>query len=1145
MGRWDCIVYESLDCRNDPSEIPPLCRTDLCGTLSTPCTNLWEAFRPLSRSPDPASQTLPTHPQPAATTLPTLPHRSLRDAFDPRHESLGSPFQIASPCRTDPSQIPPPCRADPLQTLSPAAHTLSRPTHSAARIFGPRRPSPASPNRHAAATTFHPPCMLVMQNRSIHSSFLAFRLAGSAPGSDWKQGEASELKEREGPVRCSEWKQDEVSELKKKEGARVPMGSSKAEEVGCKARPRCGAGARCGARLGCRAGEGCRAGVHCRAGEGCRAGVQCRAGERYRAGEECGAGDGCRAGEGCRAGVQCRAGERYRAGEECGAGEEWTRARAEIQRVDGTSTVVGNPRGPMSHSPPEGGGPGRRHSGGAGGCWRGVEPAGHAQALGPGLEQLLGGRDGCAANLALDLQNAHFRDGVRGGEPFEDTSVVAEWALSKKTKNRLAHAYNGNSTAQVQAVCGNCERQLLTDGTYRYGQQPCSGEGGRHDYQPVSSSAAASGSGSGKAGRSVSKKSWKPPSPKDIANVRLVPNIEKEAPETFVGASGWLPDKLEWVKKRLEQGDDVDPSGPRVSLGVLSRFARGGKTRALIELGKKLQKEIPDCLVIFISLNDKTKYESGSSGLSGVGEVVMRIAWVLDGCWKDREKKQDMFTKFCKEQTWKKESFEKWLGSRKVILLVDELNQLPLSAMGEVGSDDNLPSFLSKNFIASKGRALVFTTHVASTASTFTRLLTATEQGSNRECIFLGLPLIENFKEDTTALGKFWNASKILYYGRSPGLVVTPEEEVDMKFYRRFNALKGKERQKALRAVIETALKGGRTEEIGSLEGLADVRVTSNRSTSLLWPPCYLSQVVKKIEGLERAANLLDMLRDGQTNDGKAWEGVVAAAIAMRLWLSRGTDLLPALKRTEIGCIIDDDAQSTTVADVLNRHASSLKSTDRVTSTHLIVSWHDQFVGVDVLLVKEGCQRREVWGYQCKQGERAPESHPPEGLNKAIWLQACARQETTFSQGWEIPSEKRIEELLSVSLSEVAPQYWRALVQSKPPSAAAVGSSAAAGANSGSGGGGKGKRKKGELGDAAASASSSAGANSGGGGGGKGKRKKGEPGDAAASASSSAGDVSLTVGGGGGDRKRQLEHGGDDADTMTQGEGKSGADGRH
>uniref|UniRef100_A0A0G4FV32 Uncharacterized protein n=1 Tax=Chromera velia CCMP2878 TaxID=1169474 RepID=A0A0G4FV32_9ALVE len=173
-----------------------------------------------------------------------------------------------------------------------------------------------------------PPCMLVMQNRSIQSSFLAFRLAGSIPCSEWKQGEASELKEREGSVPCSEWRQSEASELKEREGARLPIGSSNAEEVGCKAGPRCGAGARRGTRLGCRAGEGYRAGVHCRAGEGWKARAQCRAGE------------------------------------ECGAGEGWARVRAEIQRVDGTST---------------------------------------------GLAQRLGGRDGCDANLALEFQNAVSR----------------------------------------------------------------------------------------------------------------------------------------------------------------------------------------------------------------------------------------------------------------------------------------------------------------------------------------------------------------------------------------------------------------------------------------------------------------------------------------------------------------------------------------------------------------------------------------------------------------------------------------------------------------------------------------------------------------------------------------------------------------
>eukprot|EP00820_Chromera_velia_P002176 Cvel_15760.t1-p1 / transcript=Cvel_15760.t1 / gene=Cvel_15760 / organism=Chromera_velia_CCMP2878 / gene_product=hypothetical protein / transcript_product=hypothetical protein / location=Cvel_scaffold1180:45627-54452(+) / protein_length=643 / sequence_SO=supercontig / SO=protein_coding / is_pseudo=false len=98
--------------------------------------------------------------------------------------------------------------------------------------------------------------------------------------------------------------------------------------------------------------------------------------------------------------------------------------RVSHQQEDDTLAVVGNPRGPMSHSPPEGGGPGRRHSEVAGGCWRGVKPAGHAQ----GLEQHLGGRDRCDANLASEFQNAHFCDGVRGGKPLKkdsDTGVAA------------------------------------------------------------------------------------------------------------------------------------------------------------------------------------------------------------------------------------------------------------------------------------------------------------------------------------------------------------------------------------------------------------------------------------------------------------------------------------------------------------------------------------------------------------------------------------------------------------------------------------------------------------------------------------------------------------------------------------------------
>uniref|UniRef100_A0A0G4FIH4 Uncharacterized protein n=1 Tax=Chromera velia CCMP2878 TaxID=1169474 RepID=A0A0G4FIH4_9ALVE len=78
--------------------------------------------------------------------------------------------------------------------------------------------------------------------------------------------------------------------------------------------------------------------------------------------------------------------------------------------------------------------------------WRGSPPEGPAE----GLKQHLAGRDGCKLELESELQNSHFRrDGVRGGEPFAegaDTGVAAEWALSNKTKNRLAHAYNGNTS---------------------------------------------------------------------------------------------------------------------------------------------------------------------------------------------------------------------------------------------------------------------------------------------------------------------------------------------------------------------------------------------------------------------------------------------------------------------------------------------------------------------------------------------------------------------------------------------------------------------------------------------------------------------------------------------------------------------------
>uniref|UniRef100_A0A0K6S988 Uncharacterized protein n=1 Tax=Chromera velia CCMP2878 TaxID=1169474 RepID=A0A0K6S988_9ALVE len=139
--------------------------------------------------------------------------------------------------------------------------------------------------------------------------------------------------------------------------------------------------------------------------------------------------------------------------------KEHVRVRVSLQQEDGMSAVIGNPRRAGPHGCRGGGDTGRGNFWGAGRWRRGVEPARPSR----GLEQRLSGRDGCDANLASELQNAHFRDGVRGGEPFEDTGVVAEWALSNKTKNRLAHAYNGNTAvAGGQTQIDEVKRKITT-----------------------------------------------------------------------------------------------------------------------------------------------------------------------------------------------------------------------------------------------------------------------------------------------------------------------------------------------------------------------------------------------------------------------------------------------------------------------------------------------------------------------------------------------------------------------------------------------------------------------------------------------------------------------------------------------------------
>jgi hypothetical protein len=186
---------------------------------------------------------------------------------------------------------------------------------------------------------------------------------------------------------------------------------------------------------------------------------------------------------------------------------------------------------------------------------------------------------------------------------------------------------------------------------------------------------------------------------------------------------------------------------------ALVRCSRGVKTRALEELARKLKAQsIP---VVIISLNDHSLNEWEKAD---VGAVCRRIAFAAS---RDRDFDCSLMIQY--ERFAKQEWDVTGLGEQPCVLLIDELNNLPQSAL--------LADFLKRNFVSRANRNLVFSSHVLATNGELAAFMDDSSS-SKRGVVLLELPLIpsllmtqENF--DWPSL----NPQPTLYYGKVPALI--------------------------------------------------------------------------------------------------------------------------------------------------------------------------------------------------------------------------------------------------------------------------------------------------------------------------------------------------------------------------------------
>jgi hypothetical protein len=124
------------------------------------------------------------------------------------------------------------------------------------------------------------------------------------------------------------------------------------------------------------------------------------------------------------------------------------------------------------------------------------------------------------------------------------------------------------------------------------------------------------------------------------------------------------------------------------------------------------------------------------------------------------------------------ESILTWLGDKKCLLLIDELNQIPHLEEGNEEVAQMFAQFLKENFLRSFGRYFIFSSHISVTGERLSQFM---DSKSSRNIIVKQLPLICSLSETRQALGlKSLTAQQDLYYGMVPASIFA-------SFVRNFN----------------------------------------------------------------------------------------------------------------------------------------------------------------------------------------------------------------------------------------------------------------------------------------------------------------------------------------------------------------------
>ena len=516
--------------------------------------------------------------------------------------------------------------------------------------------------------------------------------------------------------------------------------------------------------------------------------------------------------------------------------------------------------------------------------------------------------------------------------------------------------------------------------------------------------------------------------PLDVEERRLSSTRNRAMFQRFINEGNIRPvDHGEFRKcaKRLfDLYSTSDYGTNRKEVVCLQRCRRGGKTFMATAVAAMLEHhfagDAEGPFVILISMNQSSRISPSETAM---GAVLSRIAYELVA-----NDEREPFHIFRKRYT-NFHPVEEWVAYHNVILLIDELNVIPVTRE----TYNHMCTFLDT--IAGKmSCALLYTTHhrimqdfrLGREDEEHTDHLSTRHHHWQPMPRFNALACVRHMKR--TEL--FWSA---VLRGRIPALLVLPPEDI-AKFVPA-QLLDSRARGLLFDSILDgniQRLESGRN----AFRSYAYLLKSDGDESVHVWPPFMCAQ--KSVLGKD-CPQLRSVLQAPDTNYSEAFEALAELAVTLQLMSSRPRyrSIVPRHPSVSLDNCFDATAifemedEHQTIADLRKAVETRLKNNEELyegVKQIVVIPQYPEFPIYDFFLF----HRRRTWkrlrrvqctiaaGYQCKYGSKYPdEEHKADKEVKlSVWIEGKgpATRQTNKRYGWTLLTREEHRMLLGESL---------------------------------------------------------------------------------------------------------------------------------